>query len=346
MFAPNGGFSRYCRRSNQPCPWSRRADLHDPHIVVGIAEPEPADLVPLPEDEPGAEAEPDEDDDAASSGARPARAPAAPHSSVLALQHFSGCSRSTLNGKQPEHGYQIKRSSRDFRSVGPLRDRRLLRSPASTRRIYWYLATYVMPPVARGGHRLPGRPSASASCSTAAGASAATAAREDHRMKVKFLLVQCSGFLLNEAFTWVLTGPLSRADLVAADPGDLRHSARDLSAQPPMGVPLMERVVYRQMAELDQRHWWYRARRDVLADLIRREAMPPAERAASSRSAAAPATISRCSAASAMSTRSSSTTKRARSPEKRLGRQGHERAASGARRRCRPPLRPDRARST
>jgi len=37
----------------------------------------------------------------------------------------------------------------------------------------------------------------------------------------------------------------------------------------------MERVVYQQMAELDQRHWWYRARRRVLADLIRREAMPP-----------------------------------------------------------------------
>jgi len=38
----------------------------------------------------------------------------------------------------------------------------------------------------------------------------------------------------------------------------------------------MERVVYRQMAELDQRHWWYRARRRVLADLIRREVRPPA----------------------------------------------------------------------
>ena len=31
---------------------------------------------------------------------------------------------------------------------------------------------------------------------------------EDHRLKVKFLLVQLSGGLLNEAFTWVLTGPL------------------------------------------------------------------------------------------------------------------------------------------
>jgi len=37
----------------------------------------------------------------------------------------------------------------------------------------------------------------------------------------------------------------------------------------------MERVVYDQMAALDQQHWWYRARREVLADLIRRHAAPP-----------------------------------------------------------------------
>jgi SAM-dependent methyltransferase len=37
----------------------------------------------------------------------------------------------------------------------------------------------------------------------------------------------------------------------------------------------MERVVYDTMADLDQRHWWYRARRDVLAALIRRRARPP-----------------------------------------------------------------------
>ena len=37
----------------------------------------------------------------------------------------------------------------------------------------------------------------------------------------------------------------------------------------------MERIVYQQMAELDDRHWWYRARRRILADLIRREARPP-----------------------------------------------------------------------
>ena len=39
----------------------------------------------------------------------------------------------------------------------------------------------------------------------------------------------------------------------------------------------MERVVYEQMAELDQRHWWYVARREVLAALIRREVRPPAK---------------------------------------------------------------------
>ncbi len=37
----------------------------------------------------------------------------------------------------------------------------------------------------------------------------------------------------------------------------------------------MERVVYDRMAELDETHWWYRARRDILATLIeRRMALP------------------------------------------------------------------------
>ena len=41
----------------------------------------------------------------------------------------------------------------------------------------------------------------------------------------------------------------------------------------------MERVVYEQMAQLDERHWWYRARREVLAALIRRRARPPKDAA-------------------------------------------------------------------
>src|SRR5690348_7122793 len=32
--------------------------------------------------------------------------------------------------------------------------------------------------------------------------------REDHALKVKFVLVQLSGFFLNELFTWIITGPL------------------------------------------------------------------------------------------------------------------------------------------
>ena len=75
--------------------------------------------------------------------------------------------------------------------------------------IYWYLATYVMPPVAAVviafavsvsiGFVLHSRWSFRGH-----------GAREDRRLKIKFLLVQSSGFLLNEAFTWVLTGPLVR----------------------------------------------------------------------------------------------------------------------------------------
>jgi SAM-dependent methyltransferase len=37
----------------------------------------------------------------------------------------------------------------------------------------------------------------------------------------------------------------------------------------------MDRVIYDRMAEHDSTHWWYRARRDVLADLIRRRVTLP-----------------------------------------------------------------------
>ncbi len=41
----------------------------------------------------------------------------------------------------------------------------------------------------------------------------------------------------------------------------------------------MDRVIYDRMAEHDTTHWWYRARRDVLASVIRRKiALPPAAR--------------------------------------------------------------------
>ncbi len=39
----------------------------------------------------------------------------------------------------------------------------------------------------------------------------------------------------------------------------------------------MERIVYDRMAEVDQRHWWYRARRDILSDLIARKIVLPGD---------------------------------------------------------------------
>jgi putative flippase GtrA len=73
--------------------------------------------------------------------------------------------------------------------------------------IYWYLATYVMAPMlavvvafavavslgfvlhSRWSFRGHGK-------------------AEDRRMKIKFLAVQGAGFVLNEGFTWLLTGPM------------------------------------------------------------------------------------------------------------------------------------------
>ena len=73
--------------------------------------------------------------------------------------------------------------------------------------IYWYLATYVMAPVAAVVIAF------LVSVTIGFGLHSRWSFRghgkhEDHAMKVKFLLVQFSGFLLNEAFTWVLTGPM------------------------------------------------------------------------------------------------------------------------------------------
>jgi putative flippase GtrA len=73
--------------------------------------------------------------------------------------------------------------------------------------IYWYLATYAMAPMlavvvafavavslgfvlhSRWSFRGHGK-------------------AEDRRMKIKFLAVQGAGFVLNEGFTWLLTGPM------------------------------------------------------------------------------------------------------------------------------------------
>jgi SAM-dependent methyltransferase len=64
--------------------------------------------------------------------------------------------------------------------------------------------------------------------------------------------------------------------VVASHPDHLRHTRRDVRFESLLGVPLMERVIYQHMEEFDGRHWWYRARRQILAELIRREGHLPA----------------------------------------------------------------------
>ncbi len=135
--------------------------------------------------------------------------------------------------------------------------------------IYWYLATFVMAPVlavaiaflvavsigfvlhSRWSFRGHGQ-------------------SEDHRLKVKFLARPVCRLPAQRGVHLDPHRAASRTDLVAAGAGDLRHADGDLPAQPAMGFPLMERIVYEQMAQFDQRHWWYRARREVLAALIER----------------------------------------------------------------------------
>ena len=73
--------------------------------------------------------------------------------------------------------------------------------------IYWYLATYVMAPVL----------AVAIAFAVAVSIGFVLHSRwsfrghgksEDRRMKIKFFIVQFSGFVLNEMFTWVLTGPM------------------------------------------------------------------------------------------------------------------------------------------
>jgi putative flippase GtrA len=121
------------------------------------------------------------------------------------LQHFSGCSRQTSNGKQPDMATRLNVSQETLQLVRFALVGFFLAGIYSA--IYWYLATFVMPPVvavaiafvvavsigfvlhSRWSFRGHGK-------------------REDRRMKIKFLAVQSSGFLLNEGFTWILTGPM------------------------------------------------------------------------------------------------------------------------------------------
>jgi putative flippase GtrA len=122
------------------------------------------------------------------------------------LQHFSGCSRQTSNGKQPGMATRLNVSQETFQLVRFALVGFFLAGVYSA--IYWYLATFVIPPVfavaiaflvaVSIGFVLHSRWSFKGH-----------GKREDRRMKIKFLAVQSSGFVLNEAFTWILTGPMN-----------------------------------------------------------------------------------------------------------------------------------------
>src|SRR2546423_10192914 len=72
--------------------------------------------------------------------------------------------------------------------------------------IYWYLATYVMPPVA--AVLIPVLASVTISFLLHSRPRVRGHGRDaDHPMRGKFLPVQASGLVMNEAITRVLTGP-------------------------------------------------------------------------------------------------------------------------------------------
>src|SRR5207237_10431623 len=60
-------------------------------------------------------------------------------------------------------------------------------------------------------------------------------------------------------------------------PDALLYPVGHLRPLPPVGVRLMDRSVYDNMAKLDEQHWWYVARRDILDRLIRRRIQLPKE---------------------------------------------------------------------
>jgi tRNA G46 methylase TrmB len=72
----------------------------------------------------------------------------------------------------------------------------------------------------------------------------------------------------------------------------------------------MDRIVYDRMAAHDSTHWWYRARRDILADYLKRYAALPAKAQILEIGCGTGHNLP----ASAMSTRSRSTPPHARSP--------------------------------
>ena len=67
MFGPDRRVDPMLPQVEPVLPVEQRADLHHPHIVVGVAEPEVADLGPAAKQEPGAKPKPRQNHDPAPS---------------------------------------------------------------------------------------------------------------------------------------------------------------------------------------------------------------------------------------------------------------------------------------
>ena len=167
------------------------------------------------------------------------------------------------------------------------------------------------------------------------------------RPSSRFVIVSLISYALNSFWVWLLYQP-ARPRPRRADPADaVRDPGRDLRPQPPVGFPLMERIVYDQMAELDQRHWWYRraARGARRADPPRRSGRRRMRAileigCGTGHNLAMLGRVRRGRCARARRRR------RARSPSKRLGKPVHGAPLPELDGVAERPLRPDRARST
>src|SRR4051794_29448911 len=126
-------------------PVQQRAHLHDPHIVVGVAETEVADVAPLVEDEPAAKAEPGQEGDQLPLAREPVQH-ARDYDLVLALPHLSRCSRQTLNGKQADMATRLNVRNETFGQLARFAVVGLFLAGIYSA-IYWYLAANVMAPV-------------------------------------------------------------------------------------------------------------------------------------------------------------------------------------------------------
>ena len=252
----------------------QRANLAHPQIVVRVAEGEEADCVPALDDEVEAKGYPDADHDPFPMAVDEIE------NAIQAMPRFKGFPAVAARG------YRASGRPSMLSTLHP--DRRAIPRPACPLRCQRRLRHGH-----RGGrlcHRRPAAPLAPADrqlpglCVAVATGyfMHSTWSFKDHGAErharheaPRSSSSRIISYALNSFWVWLhLHAPRARTG-GADHPDAVRDARRDLRSQPAVGFPLMERAVYEAMAEHDERHWWYRARREVVAALIRRKVHPP-----------------------------------------------------------------------